>query len=208
MKKINLVLAVVFLAFSAFIMPSSGVKETYKVVTSESSVEWLAKKVTGQHNGSVGIKEGNLDIANKVLTGGYFVMDMTAIKVLDLEEGSNMNTKLLGHLKSDDFFGVETHPTATLKITSAQKTGKKAKADAASEYSIKADLTIKGNTHPISFVGYVLVESDKVSARATKIVFDRSKFDIRYGSPSFFNDLGDKAIYNDVEISVKLTAKK
>ena len=38
-----------------------------------------------------------------------------------------------------------------------------------------------------------------------KLVFDRSKFNVRYGSDSFFDNLGNRLILNDVVLEVSLS---
>jgi polyisoprenoid-binding protein YceI len=110
-----------------------------------------------------------------------------------------MNQKLVGHLKSDDFFSVETHPTATLVLTNVKKSG--------SNYTFKGDLTIKGTTKPVSFQASSTTESDAVKVEG-ELVIDRSDFDVRYGSKSFFDNLGDKMIYDDFTLSFVVVAKK
>ena len=194
MKRTNLLLAIVAIVAISF---SAFAGNDYKVNAKSSKVEWLAKKVTGQHNGVISIKSGQLTFDGNKLSGGEFVIDMATIEVLDLEEGSKMHGKLVGHLNSPDFFDTSKFNEAKFKITSV----KKAKSDAGN-YEITGDLTIKGKTNSITFPANV----DKKSATA-KIVFDRSKFDIRYGSNSFFDNLGDKAIYDDVEMTVSLVTK-
>ena len=125
------------------------------------------------------------------------------IKNLDLES-EKWNAKLVNHLKSDDFFSVEKFPTATLKITEV-KSHKSEKNDA--NYLVKGNLTIKGITNPIEFA----VKADKtekgIMGSATMVV-DRSKYDVRFGSGSFFEGLGDKLIYDDFKMKVSLTAVK
>jgi len=172
--------------------PDQG--NTVKVNTTASTIVWTAKKVTGKHNGTVTIKEGHLDINDGVLTGGSFVIDMTSITVTDLQGGGK--AKLEGHLKSDDFFSVETFPTATLVITEAQ-----AKGDG--NYDIKADLTIKGITNPIQFSAVVKPEGNLIKATAD-IKVDRTLYDVRYGSGKFFSNLGDNMINDEFELAVSL----
>ncbi|MEQ9289060.1 MAG: YceI family protein [Cyclobacteriaceae bacterium] len=198
MKKPNLLLAIVALVALSF---SAIAGDEYKVNTKSSKLEWLAKKVTGQHNGEIDIKSGGLTFNGNKLSGGNFVINMSTIKVLDLEAGSKMNTKLTGHLNSPDFFDTATFGEASFKITSV----KKSKSDNAN-YEVTGDLTIKGKTNSISFPAMVTKDGNKVSAKAD-IVFDRSKFDVRYGSNSFFDNLGDKAIYDDVQMTVSLVAE-
>jgi polyisoprenoid-binding protein YceI len=206
MKKLNVLFSVGILAVASAFTVFVG-KETFKVSVADSQVEWYAKKVTGAHNGVVTLKSGNLEVSSGKLVGGQFTIDMTTIKVTDLEEGSKSNKSLVGHLKSADFFDVEKHTTAELKIKSVAKTGKEATTDGAKEYTIKADLTIKGISNAVEFTAYASIKDGKADARAT-IIFDRSKYDVRYGSETFFGSLGDKAIYNDVEMKIKLKASK
>ena len=111
-----------------------------------------------------------------------------------------MNDKLVGHLKSDDFFGVETHPTATFVLKSAEK-------KSGNEYTVKGDLTIKGITKSIEFPATVKVSGNTLEASA-EVVIDRSKFDVKYGSGSFFDGLGDKMIYDDFTLDISLVATK
>lgn len=159
------------------------------VDASQSKVTWKGYKVTGQHEGAIDLKEGKLTFENNVLKGGHFVIDMTTLGTTDLEGSSK--GKLDGHLKSDDFFGVEKFPTASLKITKVENKGH--------HFTVTGDLTIKNITNAITFD---MIVKDNSASAALKI--DRSKFDVRYGSPSFFNDLQDKAIYDEFDINVNL----
>ncbi len=170
----------------------------YTVDAERSTVEWLAEKVTGQHNGTVSLKEGSFELTEGKLTGGSFIMDMTTIIVSDLSGGSK--TKLEGHLKNDDFFGVATYPTASFKITKAVPQGP-------GKYKIVGDITIKEKTEEIQFPASLEEKDGELIGSATLTV-DRSKFDIRYRSGSFFDDLGDKTIYDDFDLTVKIVATK
>ncbi|TDT39602.1 polyisoprenoid-binding protein YceI [Maribacter spongiicola] len=191
MKKSLLSLAFVALfGFSAAAStPIDGEKKEIKV--SESTVTWKGYKVTGSHDGSINLKSGHLEMNGKKLTGGEFVIDMTSITCTDLEAGQGKE-KLEGHLQSADFFGVESNPTSKLVFTSV-------KAMNDNSYTVTGDLTIKGITKPVTLV----VSMFENKATATMKV-DRTKFDIKYGSGSFFDDLGDKAIYDDFDLVVDL----
>lgn len=156
----------------------------------ESQIIWKGKKVTGSHTGTIQLKDGHFTVEDDKLIGGEFTMDMTSIVVTDLS-GENKE-KLEGHLKSDDFFGIEQHPTSKLVITSV------AKKDNGS-YGVVADLTIKNETHPITFD----LEWNENSA-FSKLKIDRSKYNVRYGSGSFFDNLGDNTIYDNFELEVNL----
>lgn len=172
---------------------------TYTTNVSESSVVWTATKVvSGGHTGTVKIAKGSLEIDGAELKGGSFEIDMTTIANTDIE--GEWRAKLEGHLKSDDFFAVESYKTASLKITNVKSTGK-------GKYDVTGDLTIKGKTESVSFPAELTVKGGKATATA-KITVDRTKYDVRYGSPSFFDDLGDKAISNEFTLDVNLVATK
>lgn len=213
MKKINLMLiAMAIVATSAF---SLKIKEanknisfdvnveegTYKVDTKSSTVGWVGKKIAYGHNGTVDLAGGQLVFEANGLTGGSFKFDMTTIKNIDLEDPKK-NAKLVGHLKSDDFFSVKQHPTVSFTITSVEKA-----QDGDNNYKITGDLAIKGITHPLSFGAKVTENGGNISASA-KLTFDRSKYNVKFQSGSFFENLGDKAIYDDIEMNVSLVAKK
>ena len=119
MKKLTFILAIAALVGLAFTNPVEVV--TYNIDAANSTVKWVAKKVTGAHEGTVAVQSGNLEYTDGLLSGGEFTIDMTAIAVTDLK--GNMAGKLEGHLKSADFFDVENHPTATFKITSVTSRG-------------------------------------------------------------------------------------
>ena len=170
---------------------SVNAQTTKKVNVEKSKIEWTGKKVTGQHNGTINLKEGALVFKGKTLAGGNFTVDMTSINTTDLEGG--MKGKLDGHLKSDDFFGVANHPTAKLVFKTLADKGNNV-------YTITADLEIKGKTNPIVFD--MTVNNDTAT---TKLTVDRAKYDIKYGSGSFFENLGDKTIYDEFELDVTLS---
>lgn len=194
MKKLFflLVLAVAFTSVQA--------QTAYQVNTASSVVVWNGYKVTGKHTGTVKAQSGSLQYdANGFLTGGTFVMDITSITCTDLEAGTA--AKLIGHLKSDDFLGAATYPTANLVITRAIP------QDSKGNYKIIANLTIKGITKEVKFFANAVESNGTVNATG-KITIDRSEFNMRYGSGSFFDGLGDKTIYDEFDLQVTLVASK
>ncbi|MEQ3662020.1 MAG: YceI family protein [Flavobacterium sp.] len=164
--------------------------QTKVIDAKKSNIHWVGKKVTGQHEGTIDLKEGALVFKGKKLVGGKFIVDMTTINTTDLEGG--MKQKLDGHLKSEDFFGVEKFQTASLAFKTIADKGN-------NSYTVTADLTIKGITNSVTFDIKV---NGKVAT--TKLIVNRAKYDIRYGSGSFFDNLGDKTIYDDFELDVTL----
>ncbi|MCB0707155.1 MAG: YceI family protein [Saprospiraceae bacterium] len=188
-----------FLPFVAAVgLNFTGVSEKMSVNTTQSTISWKAYKVTGSHEGILKLKEGALNVQDGQLIGGNFIMDMTSISVTDLE--GDMKGKLEGHLKSDDFFGVTTYPTAKLEVTNVTSRGTEG------AYKVTANLTIKNITKEIKFNADILQENGQTIGTAD-IVVDRSDFNVRYGSGSFFENLGDKTIYDEFELSVRLVVE-
>lgn len=202
-------IAVILLSFTApqptvssalkWTLPVAIKASVYKVDAAQSKLTWLAKKVTGEHTGTINVSSGALTIDNNVLKGGSFDLDTKSITVTDITDAES-NAKLLGHLKSDDFFAVDKFDKAKFVITSATAKG-------AGLYTIKGNLTIKGITNEVSFPATVKIDQTKLLATA-KIIVDRTKFDIKFRSKSFFENLGDKTIYDDFELNIQLAANK
>ncbi|WP_341199649.1 YceI family protein [Croceibacter atlanticus] len=155
----------------------------------DSTVVWKGKKITGSHTGTIQFSSGTLQLEDDTIIGGEFVIDMTSINVTDLTGESK--GKLEGHLKSDDFFGVNNFPTSKLLITSAEKTSE--------GHYVTADLTIKDITEPVNFV--LNLNEDTAT---TSLKIDRTKYGVRYGSGSFFDNLGDNTISDNFELDVTL----
>lgn len=156
----------------------------------KTKLQWLGEKVTGQHNGTVNLKEGVLSWKDNRITGGEFQIDMNTIK--DAEG----NERLEGHLKSDDFFGVEKYPLTKLILTGSESFEK-------GTAIVKGNLTIKDITNPVEFTAAVQKKEDGTWFYAN-IIVDRSKYNIRYGSGKFFDNLGDKIIYDEFKIKVAM----
>nr|WP_229238836.1 YceI family protein [Dyadobacter sp. Leaf189] len=203
MKKMFLLAAAGLLFNVAAIADGPGktkvADKTLKVDTKSSSVTWGAKKVTGTHAGTVPLESGSLVVDGDKLKGGSFVADIKNLVVTDVTD-KDMNGKLTGHLKSDDFFSVEKHPQAKLVISSVTPKG-------ANAYDVTGKLTIKGITQEVKFPATVKSDAQKVTANA-KVTIDRTKYDIKFRSSNFFENLGDKAIDNDFTLDVNLVANK
>lgn len=179
--------------------------DVFKVDPSKSKLEWVGKKVAGQHGGTINLKSGQLIVEKNILTSGEFIIDMTSLVNLDLQD-SVYNQKLIGHLKSDDFFSVDKFPAAELKISEVKPYQPKDKNDK-NNVMIKGNLTIKGITNPIEFPANFMVHGSMIMAGAD-ITVDRTKWNVRYGSGKFFENLGDKVIYDDFTLKVSLHAVK
>ena len=188
-----------FLPLLALLVMAAKVPSSYKVDTQNSVVVWTGYKVTGKHTGTVKIKNGTITTDGGMLTGGSFDIDVNSITCTDLE--GEYAGKLVGHLKSDDFLGAASYPTATFVITKAIP------QDTKGNYKILGNLTIKGTTKEVKFFANVAEANGMVNASG-KITIDRSEFNMKYGSGSFFDGLGDKTIYDEFDLQISLAAKK
>lgn len=164
--------------------------QSKKINVEKSTINWNAKKVTGEHSGTVNLQDGALLFKKGKVAGGNFTVDMTSITTTDLS--GDWKTKLDGHLKSEDFFSTEKFKTSTLVF-------KKIAAKGNDVYAVTADLIIKGINNPITFDLAV-----KGNTASTVLKIDRTKYDIKYGSKSFFESIGDKAINDDFDLTVNL----
>jgi polyisoprenoid-binding protein YceI len=186
MKNLKTIVAAVLISAATTISAQQK-----KIDTKTSTIAWVGKKVTGQHSGTINIKDGVLVFAKKKLKGGLITVDMNSINTTDLKAGEGKEN-LDGHLKADDFFGTTKYPTAKIDFKLIADNG-------GGKYTVTADLTIKEITKPIKFD---IVVNGKTAKTNLKI--DRTKYDIKYGSGSFFENLGDKTISDEFDLAVSL----
>ncbi len=185
----------------AFTTPKKSNETIYKIDTKTTTAVWLGKKVTGQHTGGVNITSGKVITDGKNITSGTIEFDMNSITCTDLAD-KGYNDKLIGHLKSDEFFGTAKNPTAKFEITKAAVTDP---LKPGNDYNITGKLTIKGITNEITFPALIKMD-EKTMVVIAKIIVNRTKFGLVYGSASFVENIGDKAISDDFELSVNVTA--
>lgn len=186
MRKLKTIIVVLLVLFNIV----QVIAQTSKINISKSIIKWEGKKITGQHEGTINFKDGYIAFKDKKIVGGTFTVDMKSLSNSDQTGSSKL--KLEGHLKSEEFFGTENNPTSTLVFKSIANKGN-------NKYLVTADLTIKGITSSNQFELVVLENT----ATAT-LTINRTKYDIKYGSGSYFDDLGDKTIYDDFEITVSI----
>ncbi len=174
--------------------------ENYAVDTEATKVEWIGKKVTGEHRGFVKVKPGSkISLSGNEITAADIIVDINALTVTDITD-PEYATKFVGHMKSPDFFNTEKYPEAKLVITKSKATK--------DGLEVEGNLTILDKTQPVKFkVSAPQKKANVYSSKAT-IVIDRTKFGLRYGSGQFFKDLGDKMIYDDFTLNIELNAKK
>ncbi|MEY5068520.1 MAG: hypothetical protein RLZ47_382 [Bacteroidota bacterium] len=199
MKKIISTLSIVNIAFLSMSFINPVKESSFKVDVQKSNIAWNGKKVAGQHSGNIKLSGGTLNLNDGKLSNGSFNINMNSITCTDLQ--GEWADKLVGHLKADDFFGVEKFPTSSFVIT-------KVSPASAGTVNISGNLTIKGITKAISFPASMSVSGNTLTASAKGVKVDRTKYDIRYGSKSFFDSIGDKAIDDEFTLDITLVATK
>lgn len=177
---------------------SAAKVRTVTLSPDQSEVRWLGKKVTGQHNGTLKLKGGSVQLVGDEIKGGDIQLDMGSVVVEDVKD-PEYNAKLVAHLKNDDFFSSSTYPVSSFKITRVRPL----KGNPEATHEVTGDLTIKGQTHPVTFPAKVEVKDGRASAQA-KVRIDRTRWNIRYGSGKFFKGLGDKMIDDQFELDFKV----
>lgn len=182
--------ALLLITLSGLFIIVANAQSKLTAKTDLTKLEWLGEKVTGDHTGSINLKEGWLTWQDNKIISGEFVIDMASLK--DYQNSQ----KLEGHLKSEDFFGVEKFPTSKLVITGSTSFDKGTAV-------VKGNLTIKGITHPIEFKAAMQKKDNNVWFYSN-IIVDRTKYNVRYGSGSFFDNLGDKTIYDEFKLKISL----
>lgn len=185
MKK-RFLISTQMLIVASLLMPGLTAQE-FKADLAKTNLTWEGKGVGKSHTGTVKLKAGTLMLKAGIPDNGLFVFDMTSLVNTDLS--GNMADRLIGHLASDDFFGVETYPEVKFKVLGS-------KALDGGKLLVKGELTIKGKTNPIEFTSEVMKSGDSYMFKGS-VEVDRSLFDVKYGSGKFFENLGDKAI-NDI----------
>ncbi len=171
----------------------------YAADLNSSNLTWKGSKLTGTHNGTVTISEGNFSVKNEKLVGGNFIFDMNSITVLDLEDAES-NGKLTGHLKSGDFFDVENHANSAFTITGVEeKDGKTV---------VKGNLMMKNIKKHIEFPANVSVNGENVTLKSEPFTIDRTDWDIKFKSGKFTDLAKDKLIDDNIELQVEVKATK
>lgn len=178
---------------------SQAVDEKYILDKKESLITWKGYMLFESSNAHVGyayVSDGELLVGKGRVTGGRVEVDMNSIA--DKVHGSDND--LINHLKSADFFDVEKFPSSAFIITrvGSPKDG---------NVDITGNLTIKGITNMVTFPAKVEVNGATVSATG-KLVIDRTKWDVRYGSGKFFENLANETISDDIEFDMKIVARK
>lgn len=181
--------AIVFEDGSYMVTPASETQTA-------TSVRWTASKRVGPtHNGTVDVSQAALIVQNGQIIGGTVSVDMTTIVDLDLTD-EKFNTTLVNHLKSDDFFSVETYPTTTFAISEVVEL----EGIEGSTHRVTGSMTIKGIENEISFPAVIAQTEAGLQVTGTATL-DRTLWDVRFGSDKFFDNLGDGLIEDDFTLT-------
>jgi len=172
----------------------------YNVDTKKSTITWYGQKVVGKkHTGTLEIKSGTINVDGTTPISGEFLIDMTTLKNSDLKK-KKWKLKLETHLKSPDFFDIVKYKTAKFSFKSV-------KPEKKGGHILYGDLTIKDKTQPAMIKISADIAAAAIKAKGS-LEFDRSKFDVRYGSDQFFDNLGDKLISNIIKLDIVLIAAR
>lgn len=177
---------------------------TYVFSPEESVLRWEGTKplVSGYiDQGSIDLASGELVVEEGMPQSGEVVIDMESIRAERVGgESVAGSDRLEGHLKSNDFFSVETYPQSTFTITSITPT------DETAVYEVTGELIIKGTTNQETFPVTITQEDGEVIVEAD-VTVDRSLYDVRFGSGSFFEDLGDNLISDEFDLDISLVGE-
>ncbi|MEQ8702475.1 MAG: YceI family protein [Phaeodactylibacter sp.] len=180
---------------------ASNTGTAYRVNTEESLINWTGSKMVGDaHNGFIRLQEGQLNVEDGKLTGGTFAIDMTTLSNTDIEE-EGKRQKLEGHLKSDEFFNVGAHPTATFKIAKVEPVTGKSNAT----HTITGNLTMKGITKSVTIPANISMEGGVIKASTPQFVIDRTQWEVMYGA-SALGVVKDNIIRDEVALEINLIA--
>ena len=200
MKQLLTLCAIASMTLTTFATNPNDATTRYKVDAESSSLTWHATKVTGEHMGTVNVANGYFSVTDENLTSANVIVDMQSIKCTDLE--GEWADKLVGHLNSDDFFNVTEHRTSSFTLRNMTAL-KEANGDAT--HSVTGDFTIRGITKSVTFEAKVSNKDGKMSIEGTAEL-NRAEFDVKYGSGSFFDNLGDNLIHDNFSVGFSLVA--
>ena len=179
---------------------AESTSQKYIASVDETTITWKGFKPTGTHSGTIALDNGVFTTNDGKLHSGTFLINMASLKVTDIPAEEPGNGKLAGHLKSADFFDVEKFPNAAFEVTGSE--------DKDGKTMLSGNLSLKGVENNITFPVTVSNEGDMMSITSEAFTIDRSKWNVKYGSKSFFDDLGDKFINDEIELQITVKAKK
>jgi len=185
---------------------ANGAGETV-ALDSGSTVAWRGFKtyVQSEHLGTVNVQEGTFEVADDKLVGGTITIDMNSITCTDLEDEGKRGY-LEGHLKSQDFFFVDSFPTAVFEIVEVLDPSE------ATKYStVTGNLTLRGTTNSITFPAEISVGESGVKFMAPTFSIDRTLWGAKFhdrDDATIAESLKDDLIDHSIELTIKVKATK
>ncbi|HOP04933.1 MAG TPA: YceI family protein [Tenuifilaceae bacterium] len=196
-------------AKDVYTISKSGKGEIFSAVKNESNIQWLGTKPTGTHSGTVRLINGNVSVENDQITGGSIKINMQSITCSDIEN-PEMNTKLVSHLLSTDFFAVDSFPTATFEIARIEELVNPMPNTNIFEptHTVMGNLTLRGRTKGISFPARIEITNELLRVTTPQFYINRTHWGVNYGSKSIFMNLADNFIHDEMGLTINFTAKK
>ncbi|MDA9945342.1 YceI family protein [Schleiferiaceae bacterium] len=181
------------------------VEATEYTVAEGSYLKWRGFKtyVASEHIGTIGVQSGTFAMAGDQLVGGKITIDMNSIANVDIEDEGKRGY-LEGHLKSQDFFFVESFPTAVFEVVEVRE-----EAADATPYVVVGNLTIRGITNSIEFPANVFVEEGSVRLEAPAFSIDRTKWDVKFhdsDDATIAETLKEDLIDHSIELTINVLA--
>lgn len=173
---------------------SAAAAKNYNVDSAASKIGWTGSKLAGKHMGTLDVNAGTVQVKDGKVVGGSFNINMNSLTCTDLKAGEGKED-LEGHLKNEDFFDTAKFPNSTFSITKVEGG------------NVTGNLKIKDITKSISFPATISVTDAGVAVSSKDFTINRTDFGVKYGSASFFDNLKDKAISDDVGLTINLKAK-
>lgn len=169
-----------------------------------SSLQWTGRNLLNRHVGTLGFSAGSLSFEDAGLVGGCLTIDWDTLKCDDLA-GTDLHDVLMHHLKDHDFFDVAAYPAPEVSITSVRALPEGTAG--APSVEVTAELTMKGVTNSVTFPATVGVDPDGGFALNGHLDFDRTNWNVRYGSGRLFRNLGMHLVNDRIDLGFNLVTQ-
>lgn len=182
MRKIAMIFALTAIAFSVN-------AQRMEVNTSASKLAWKGTKKIGEHEGVIAIKSGYLDFVDGRMAGGEFIIDMTAITVLNMDDEGDIK-HIIKDISSKQFFNVKEFPVARFTIDSYENG------------MLAGVLTIKGISNRIQFKADINITANTLKAKAETFSIDRQLWKLQ-----FSNWIKENVLDDPLQFKVQIVAE-
>ncbi len=182
-------------------LPAEPLTGRFTIDTENSAIHWTGRNLFNFHNGKLKLGRGHIDIDENQLVGAVIPVDMNSLQCSDLDD-SAINAMLIAHLRSADFFDVETYPQATFTFISAR--GIAGATAGMANYGIRGLFTLRGHSHEIEFTALIAEKSAGVWVAQATLDLDRTLWGANYGSGKFFARLGQHVVNDLIHLHLKI----